>query len=69
MLTSRDVGSLQLEGCWLAMPKLAPVILKLIADMEERKRKQSPEQRKAEHMKIVERIRCVRRCFPRRSAQ
>lgn len=48
-----------LEGCWLAMPKLAPVILKLIADMEERKRKQSPEQRKAEHMKIVERIRQI----------
>jgi hypothetical protein len=44
------------------MPKLAPVILRLIAEMEERKMKQSPEQRKAEQIKILERIRyaCAR---------
>jgi len=47
---------LQLEGCWLAMPELAPVILELIATMDERKRSQSPEQRHAEQARIAEGI-------------
>lgn len=48
-----------LEGCWLAMPKLAPVIQKLIGEMEEKKLRQSPEQRRAEQARIADRIRQI----------
>jgi len=41
------------------MPKLAPVIQRLINEMEDQKNKQSPDQRQLEQNKITERIKYV----------